>query len=579
MKRLFEFKKIKFNLWLKIILIGFISVAVVMFIQLARLQLIDHSQLKNKALKMRERKTQSYRGEIFDRNGLKLATNGVVYDVYAHPQDYNKDEDGAENLVRLLSPILEIQPETLRAQLAKNYSVIALAKGIDREKMLKLKKLGLMSVSIDQRNVRVYPQGDLASHVLGYVNPGANIAAGVEETGSKFVEKVKSKIMQKDGHGRIIFDFGVNPEDVAKPNKGDKLVLTIDSAIQHVAEKELAKMMKETSAEKGTVIVMTPKNGEILAMAVAPSYNPNEYAKYDYSVVKNWVLTDVYPPGSTFKILTVASALNTGKMSKYDTVLDTGTIKVQGWTISNYDVNIRPHPGDIDLPYLLEHSSNVGSVKVAFKMTPSEFYNQLSLFGIGSKTGIDLPGESSGVMHPASSWDQSMQATISFGYSIAATPIQMAAAVASIANNGVWVTPHVIKYDEETAATKIKKRQVLSPQTAKDMTELLEHSIRHSKSTAGKIPNFTVAGKTGTSRKPNPHGGGYLQGVVYTSFAAFFPASNPEVLIMVVVDSPKGGEVWGSTVAGPVFNEVATFVTRHLNLKPDEPGLNEKSTY
>lgn len=579
MKRLLEFKKVRFNFRLKILLGCFVLVSIIMFVKLIDLQLIDPDQLKDKALKMREKKTQSYRGEIFDRNGLKLATNGVVYDVYAHPQDYNKDEDGAENLVRLLSPILEIAPDTLRKQLAKNYTVIALAKGIDREKMLKLKKLGLMSISIDQRNVRVYPQGDLASHVLGYVNPGANIAAGVEDTGSKFVEKVKSKITQKDGHGRIIFDFGVNPEDIAKLNKGDKLVLTIDSAIQHVAEKELAKMMKDTSAEKGTVIVMTPKNGEILAMAVAPSYNPNEYAKYDYSVVKNWVLTDVYPPGSTFKILTVASALNTGKMSKYDTVLDTGTIKVQGWTISNYDVNIRPHPGEIDLPYLLEHSSNVGSVKVAFKMTPSEFYNQLALFGIGSKTGIDLPGESSGVMHPVSSWDQSMQATISFGYSIAATPIQMAAAVASIANNGVWVTPHVIKYDEETAETKIKKRQVLSPQTAKDMTELLEHSIRHSKSTAGKIPNFTVAGKTGTSRKPNPRGSGYLEGVVYTSFAAFFPASNPEVLIMVVVDSPKGGEVWGSTVAGPVFNEVATFVTRHLNLKPDAPGLNEKTTY
>ena len=255
---------------------------------------------------------------------------------------------------------------------------------------------------------------------------------------------------------------------------------------------------------------------------------------------------------------------------------DDGTIKIQGWKIENYDVRKHPKPGTIDLSYLLEHSSNVGSVKVALKMTPSEFYNQIAKFGIGSKTGIDLPGESSGILHPASSWDTITQATISFGYSLAATPLQMASAVASIANDGVWVTPHVIKYPDEVAEEKLEKRQVIAPETARVMRKLLEGSIRNSKSIAGKIPNFTVAGKTGTARKPNPNGAGYLTGVVYTSFAAFFPATDPEILIMVVVDSPKGAEVWGSTVAGPVFNEVATFVTRHLNMKPDAPGLNVK---
>ncbi|MDD3594724.1 MAG: penicillin-binding transpeptidase domain-containing protein, partial [Candidatus Gastranaerophilales bacterium] len=206
----------------------------------------------------------------------------------------------------------------------------------------------------------------------------------------------------------------------------------------------------------------------------------------------------------------------------------------------------------------------------------SEFYNQISQFGMGHKTGIDLPGESSGLLPPANTWRQSTQATIAFGYSLASTPIQMASAVAAIANKGVWVTPHVIKYSEEEAVEKIKTHQVLNPQTAADITTLLAGSIASSKSTAGKIPNFTVAGKTGTSRKPNPHGPGYLTGVVYTSFAAFFPSKNPEILVMVVVDSPKGAEVWGSTVAGPVFNEVATFVTRHLRMKPDAPGLNVK---
>ena len=559
----------------KLVKFAFIGIAVLLLFQMIRLQIFDFEQLKEKALQMRTKKAQVFRGEIFDRNGLKLAADATVYDIYAHPHYYREDET-PEDVARLLAPILKMNITKLEEKLKQNFSTISIAKGIDRDRALQIRKLKLSSISSPERTVRYYPQGDLASHILGYVNPDAKLAAGVEKTGSGFVENVKSKILQKDGHGRVIFDFGTNAEEISKPIKGQKLTLTIDSAIQHVAEKELGKMIDATDAQKGTVIVMNPKNGEILAMAVAPSYNPNEYNKYSYSTVKNWVLTDVYPPGSTFKILTVASALNTGKMNPYDTVYDDGSIKIQGWKIDNYDVRKNPKPGNIDLSYLLEHSSNVGSVKVALKMTPSEFHNQISKFGIGSKTGIDLPGESSGILHPASSWDTITQATISFGYSLAATPIQMASAVATIANDGVWVTPHVIKYPEEIAEKKLEKRQVITPETAKTMRKLLEGSIRNSKSIAGKIPNFTVAGKTGTARKPNPKGTGYLTGVVYTSFAAFFPATNPEILIMVVVDSPKGAEVWGSTVAGPVFNEVATFVTRYLNMKPDAPGLNVK---
>ncbi|MCQ2958034.1 MAG: penicillin-binding protein 2 [Candidatus Gastranaerophilales bacterium] len=559
-------KIIKFGL-------GFLIFAVVC--QMASMQIFDIKGYKQKALNDRIKKTQVFRGEIFDRNGLKLATDGTVYDIFAHPQ-YFKEEETREDVARLLSPILKIDNKTLLKKLNQDLPVISIAKGVDRESALAIRKLQLTTISSPERSVRVYPQGNLASHILGYVNPDANIAAGVEKTGSKKVEEVKFSQFQKDGHGRVIFDFDTNPEEISKPIKGKRLTLTIDSAIQHVAEKELNKMVTATSAAKGTVIVMNPRNGEILAMAVSPSYNPNEYNKYSYETVKNWVLSDVYPPGSTFKILTVASALNTGKMKPTDTVYDSGTIKIQGWPIENYDVKIRPCPGEIGLPYLLEHSSNVGSVQIALKMTNQEFYNQIHAFGIGSKTGIDLPGESQGILHPASTWSTIEKATISFGYSLAATPIQMASAVASIANDGVWVTPHVIKYSDEEAAEKIKTRQVVTPETAQAMRTLLAGSIRSSKSVAGKIPNFTVAGKTGTARKPNPRGGGYLKGVVYTSFAAFFPASNPQILIMVVVDSPKGAEVWGSTVAGPVFNEVATFVTRHLNMKPDAPGLNVK---
>lgn len=565
----------KFNKRIKWIKAGFFFLSFILLGQMIKLQIIDPDNLKEKSFNLRTKKAQIYRGEILDRNGLKLATDGTVYDIYAHPH-YYKDGEQAEDIARLLAPLLKTTEKNLMEKLSHEYSTISLAKGVDRETTMQIRKLKLSSISTPERNIRVYPQGDLASHILGYVNTDAKLAAGVEKTGGGLVGNAKSKLLQKDGRGGIIFDFWTDPEEVTKPIQGQKLTLTIDAAIQHVAEKELNKMVETTDAEKGTVIVMNPKNGEILALAVAPTYDPNKYNNYDYETVKNWVLTDVYPPGSTFKILTVASALNTGKMSPNDTVYDSGTVKIQGWKIENYDVKKNPCPGNIDLLYLLEHSSNVGSVNVALKMTPSEFYNQIAAFGIGTKTGIDLPGESSGILHPASKWDTITQATISFGYSLAATPIQMASAVAAIANDGIWITPHVIKYPDKIAEEKLEKRQVITPETAQAMRKLLAGSIKNSKSTAGKIPNFTVAGKTGTARKPNPNGAGYLTGVVYTSFAAFFPASDPEILIMVVVDSPKGAEVWGSTVAGPVFNEVATFVTRHLSMKPDAPGLNVK---
>lgn len=573
--KFFKINLKKFKERTKVVKVILISVSAVLLLQMASLQLLDLSHNREKARNDRMKKTHVFRGEIFDRNGLKLATDGTVYDIYAHPQ-YYKDNETPEDVARVLAPLLKKPQKLVLKKLKQDYPIILLAKGIDRDTALQIRKLKLTSISTPERNLRVYPQGDLASHILGYVNPDAKLAAGVEQTGDDLIGNVKSKTLQKDGRGRIIFDFGTNPEEVSKPIKGKKLVLTIDSAIQHVAEKELNKMMEQTKAKKGTVIVLNPKNGEVLAMAVAPQYDPNKYNKYKYEIVKNWVLTDVYPPGSTFKILTVASALNTGKMTPYDTVYDSGTIKVQGWKIENYDVRKNPCPGDITLPYLLEHSSNVGSVKVAQKMTSQEFHDQIKEFGIGTKTGIDLPGESAGILPPPSTWDASRHATVSFGYSIATTPMQMASAIAAIANNGVWVTPHVIKYSEEEALDKIKTKQVITPETAKEMTKLLATSIKNSKSSAGKIPNFTVAGKTGTARKHNAKGGGYLTGVVYTSFAAFFPATNPQILIMVVVDSPQGAEAWGSTVAGPIFNEVATFVTRHLNMVPDAPGLNVK---
>lgn len=578
MSSLFKIDNRKYDLFAKTLQVFLFGFAGIIILQLINLQVIQAGKLQEKARQTRQpARVFSFRGEIVDRNDVRLAEDTSCYDIYSHPQYYDKDVS-PEQMADKLSPLLR-KPKSFLFEKLNNtqVSTITLAKNVDVDTVAKIKKLKIRGLDLVRKNERVYPQGNLASHILGYVNFDANVYAGVEKTGLDELAKIpKVNPVEYNGRGEVIYDFNTDPAVTTSPLTGKKVVLTIDSTIQHIAETELSKMVAKTKAERGTVIVMNPRNGEILGFAVLPTYDPNQYRKAKQSVIKNWVLSDVYPPGSTFKIITVASALQTGSISPYESISDTGKMKIGPWTITNYDYGKRGAPGPINLENLFIHSSNVGSARVALKIPVQQHYNMLKAFGIGKATGIDLPGESDGIVPETETWDKVRQATIGFGYSIASTPMQVASAVAAIANHGVWVTPHVIKYSKEESEKRIKTRQVLSPQVSSELTDILARSIQHSDANTGKIPNFTVAGKTGTSRKPNPKGGGYLTGQVFTSFVGYFPSKDPKVLIMVVVDNPKGAEVWGSTVAGPVFNSIAVEVARILNLQPDAPGLYAK---
>ena len=359
-----------------------------------------------------------------------------------------------------------------------------------------------------------------------------------------------------------------DPVATATNPKGQDVTLTIDAAIQHICEKELEKMVNEKEALRGTVIVMNPKTGEILAYAVYPNYDPNNFRKASPNLIKNWTLTDVFPPGSTFKVITVASAMELGKINENSKILDTGKTTIGNWLIKNYDYDVHPYPGNISLQYLFEHSSNIGAINVARTMKPKEFYDMLQKFGYGEKTGIDLPGESSGLLPYYSYWDEGIHATMSYGYGTSVTAIQMISAVQALANNGVRITPHVIKYSPEEAAAKIKKVQVVSPETAHSITKLLTASVNNGRSIL-KMDNYNVAAKTGTSRKPRENSVGYTP-FMYTSTIGYLPSSDPQILVYVMVDSAKVGAIWGNTVAGPVFHEVTTQIARMLNLKPDK---------
>lgn len=550
-------------------LVGVILLALHLFV----LQIVDIHKYREKGRMQRASHDFAVRGDIYDRHGIKLATDRIYYNIYARPVDYS-DKETPKKIAKLFAPILGIPEQTLYAKLSnKKIQVIAVKKDVDRDTAKKIMKIisdnSFRSISLDKKNTREYPQGVFASHVLGFYNFDANVSNGVELTAKDKLEHVvRATRYQRTRDGKIIYNFTTDPVVPTMNPKGQDVVLTIDAAIQHVCEKELQKIIHEKDALRGAVIVMNPKNGEILAYAVYPTYDPNKFQKASNTQIKNWTLTDVYPPGSTFKTITVTSAMELGKINEHSIIADSGRMKFGNYTIENYDYKQKGAPGKINLVYLFEHSSNIGSVNVGFLMTHNEFYTMLKKFGFGEKSGIDLPGESSGLLASPKYWDKGLHMTMSYGYGTSVSIMQMVSAVSALANNGVRVTPHVIKYSPEEEAEKVKSIPTISAQTAHTITKLLAESVNNGKSCI-KMDKYNVAAKTGTSRKPLENGTGY-SGTMYTSTIGYLPASDPKVLIYVVIDSAKKGPVWGNTVAGPVFHEVAEQTARILDLKPDK---------
>lgn len=556
-----------------------VAIAILAF-HLIKLQIFDPHNYRERGRIQRANHDFAVRGDIYDRHGIKLATDRIYYNIYARPVEYSEKET-PRKIAKLLSPILGISEANLYSKLSNSkIPVIAVKKDVDRDTAKKvmavLNENNFRSISLDKKNTREYPQGIFASHVLGFYNFDAGVSNGVELTAKDKLEHAVRATYEKTRDGRIIYKIPTDPIGPTRNPKGQDITLTIDAAIQHVCERELNKIIEEKKALRGAVIVMNPKNGEILAYAVYPTYDPNQFQKATNQQIKNWTLTDVYPPGSTFKTITVTSAMELGKINEKSIIEDTGRMKFGGYTIENYDYKQKGAPGKIDLVYLFEHSSNIGSVNIGALMTHQEFYDMLKKFGFGSKSGIDLPGESSGLLAPPNLWDKGLHMTMSYGYGTSVSIMQMVSAVSALANNGVRVTPHVIKYPEEEAAEKIKRIPTVSSETARIITKLLTISVNNGNSNI-KMDKYNVAAKTGTSRKPNENGTGY-SGAMYTSTIGYFPATDPQVLIYVVIDSAKVGPVWGNTIAGPVFHEVAEQTARILDLKPDKVQVTPKQT-
>ncbi len=573
----------------RIVILLLVLAALTVLAKLFYIQLIDAGALRKKAQQSRNQALSLYnRGRILDRNGVILAQDTVLYDLFIHPAYfYGIPRD---TIAAALAPALNRPELDIIHKLREPYGTIGVQKNLTHADMLRIAAIRIPRIARDpkthklilneaghpvtrpvplpgldfvRKNVRNYPQGSLAAHVLGYVNDEAGVSSGVEASAAQILKKrpldLNGTVL--DGHGNLVALDVLDPRQLVTLPKAADVGLTLDARLQYVAERELAIGLAKSHAQRGTVIMLDPRTGELLAFAVQPGYQPDEFYKTPPEDLKNWAVTDVYPPGSTFKILTVAAGLETGVINKNTRILDTGKMKIGGWTIQNYDYNKHGAPGMIDLVYLLMHSSNIASAKISLMIPIPAHHDVLQRIGIGSKTGVDLPGESKGILLPQSAWDESTHASIGYGYGMAATPLQIASAVAAIANGGVWNSLHIIR------GTAVTHRRLFSEKTCTDMRDLLTKSIQDAASSTVRLETVAVAGKTGTSRKPNPNGHGYSPNV-FTSFVGFFPAQAPRVLVMVVVDSPHMAEAWGSTVAGPIFHNIAEETVSYLGLNP-----------
>lgn len=517
---------------------------------LFNLQVLKSSDLASKLRHNLFQNAIILRGDIRDRYGNLLVLDVIEYDIYNNVTDINKV---AEEKIDELSEILKTRKEELLEKLHQRINTKMYSR-ISQDIRDKIKQLNISFIYFSPNLTRKYPHKYFASHILGFVNNDHKGQHGVEYSYESILTKPED-----------------NKDSTLPFPKGTSIVLTLDSILQQYCENKLNETIKKSKAKKGAIIVLSPKTGEIYSFASYPDYDPNQF--YKEKNIKNWAITDIYEPGSTFKIITISSALENNTITVDSTFFDPGYLEVSGRKIHNHE---KTKPRTINLLNLFKHSSNVAAAQIGLTMKPEQFYTLIKNFMLGQKTNIDLPGESSGLLVEPQRWRKIDLATTAIGQgAISVTPIQIAAAVSAIANHGLWTQPHVLKGLWEPNYNlvienpfMIIQNQVVTPETADFVSGLLKQSVKENLEImayiAGNVPGYEVAGKTGTAQKIKPEGKGYWTGHTIASFIGYFPADNPEILILVVIDNPQTEGRWGNTIAGPVFNEVAKITARRL---------------
>ncbi|MDO9556813.1 MAG: penicillin-binding transpeptidase domain-containing protein [Coriobacteriia bacterium] len=501
------------------------------------------------------------RGSIFDREGEPLAVTVDAKTIYAVPSQVTDPEGVATQL----SEVLGGDRQTYLSKLLKDASFVYIERKVDMETADVLKKLDLTGIAFLDDSRRVYPSNELACQVLGFVGIDDEGLAGLEKYYDQTLAGIEGRLIAERGRSGIPIPDGVTYEE--PPVDGENLVLTIDKDIQYQAHLELEKTVEEWDAKGGSVIIMDPKTGEILAMASTPAFNPNEFGKSNESAFRNRAIVDSYEPGSTIKSMTAAAVIEEGLFTPSSMFDLPPTLEVGGRTI--HESHSRPRV-EWTLAEIVTNSSNIGAVKLGLALGEERLYDYFARFGLTERTGVDFPGEAKGYLPPVEQWSSSSIGNIPFGQGISVTALQLARALAAIANGGQLVTPHFLRSMPDSPEQQLSwtKEEAISAKTAAEMRNVMKAVVTEGTGSAAKVAGYEVAGKTGTAQKARTDGvAGYESGKYVASFSGFLPADDPAVLIIVTVDEPKNG-YYGGAVAAPAFSRLASFCVTHLKVPP-----------
>jgi len=538
---------------------------------LYQLQLVQAPVLQAKARQQQLVTLRPFipRRPVVDRNNNVLAIDQPVYSLYAHPKLFKESK---EVIATQLAVLLNRPSAELLKQFNTRNSGIRVSPALSEEIAAQISALRLNGLELIQEYSRLYPQQNLVADVVGYVDLDRRGQAGVEYSQKKLLERSTETVrLSKTGNGALMSDRV--PEKFLHVDDL-RLKLTIDSRLQRAARLSLRQQMQKFSAKRGSVIVMDARDGSLLTMLSEPSYDPNEYYKSDLKAFKNWALADLYEPGSTFKPLNVAIALETGAVTPNSVFGDPDVIKIGGWPIRNAE------PEDhtsLSIAGILQYSSNVGMVQVMQRVKPELYYKWLKQLGIGKTVGIDLPFEALSQLKSQKQFIASPiePATTAFGQGFSLTPIQLVQLHGALANGGKLVKPHVVsglfdsKGEMHWQPSLPAPRPIFSPKTTQVVVEMMETVVKQGTGKAAQIPGYRIAGKTGTAQKASPTGG-YYSNAKITSFVSILPVESPRYVVLAVVDEPKG-IAFGSTVAAPIVKSVMEALITIERLPPSQP--------
>lgn len=503
------------------------------------------------------------RGEIYDRHGRLLAYSVDADTVYAVPTEIRDASAAAAGLCRAFEGCTKKEQASLVDRLSKRRAFAFVKRRVTPEEAGKVAALGLEGIGFMKESRRYYPNKELAANVLGYVGLDNIGLSGIESAYDKVVRGREGKVLVQTDARRRAFS-----RVERTPTSGGSIELTIDHQLQYITERELLKGVQETDADAGTAVVMDPHTGEILAMASVPTFNPNDYGDASAPDRRNRAVQDLYEPGSTFKMVTAAAAFEENVIKPTDMLdVSSGIIRIGSRVIHEYAGH---HYGVISFKEAIVRSSNVGAVKVGLRLGAERLGLYINRFGFGRPGSPDFPGESPGIVWNPANLNDSALASVSMGHQIGVTPLQMAVAASAVANGGNVLEPRVLRAvlsngQRQVTTSKIVRRAI-TPETAAEVTDLMEGVVTDGTAKLAQIAGFTVAGKTGTAEKVID--GRYSKTANFASFVGFVPSRNPVLAIVVMLDTPRANGRTGGVTASPVFQRIAAASLRHLGVAP-----------